>query len=71
MNICFVHLDWRGDALTVYYGKMKNDQTGERLKEPRHVYANVLDVEICPVFAIAQYLLYFPLSPVSVTPLAA
>jgi hypothetical protein len=44
-----------GDALIVQYGRMKNDQDGSACM-PRHVYANPMDPEICPILGyIIQY----------------
>ncbi|EGZ24652.1 hypothetical protein PHYSODRAFT_406965, partial [Phytophthora sojae] len=34
---------------------MKNDQSGDRPRDPRHVYANPLQPSICPVLALAIY----------------
>ncbi len=60
-SICFSHLEWIGDALGVYFAHMKNDQAGERPRDPRHVYANPLDPIICPILALGIYLMAFPL----------
>ncbi|OWZ03583.1 hypothetical protein PHMEG_00024660 [Phytophthora megakarya] len=34
---------------------MKNDQSGDRPRDPRHVYANPLQPTICPILALAIY----------------
>ena len=47
------HFDWREDALLVTVPKHKGDQTGESLSQVKHVYANPLRPEICPVLALA------------------
>lgn len=47
------------DALAIYFTKAKNDQTGDRLKDPFHVYANPLMPEICPVLALGLMFLCF------------
>jgi hypothetical protein len=60
VNIHFSHLKWKEDALGVYFAQMKNDQTGERPRDPRHVYANPLDPSICPILAVGLYLICFP-----------
>ena len=39
----------------------QNDQTGENSHIPRHVYANPICPEICPVLSMGLYLLVFPL----------
>ncbi|POM67004.1 Hypothetical protein PHPALM_17059 [Phytophthora palmivora] len=53
--ICFSHLEWRNDALCVYFGHMKNDRRGTRPRDPRHMYANPIMPEICPILAIGVY----------------
>jgi hypothetical protein len=40
---------------------MKNDQFGERPKDPRHIYANPLNPEICPVLALGIYWACIPM----------
>ena len=59
-GICISHLEWREDALGVFFAHMKNDQTGERPRDPRHVYANPLMPDICPILALGIYLLCCP-----------
>lgn len=60
VSICFSHLEWRNDALCIYFAHMKNDQMGEKPRDPRHVYANPINPEICPILAMAIYLICFP-----------
>jgi hypothetical protein len=36
---------------------MKNDQEGERPKDPRHIYANVVQPAICPILSLAIHFL--------------
>ena len=50
------HLEWRDDALAIYFAHMKNDQTGSRKRDPRHIYANPIDYEVCPLVALGMYL---------------
>jgi len=38
---------------------MKNDQTGERPRDPCHIYANPSMPEICPILALRIYWLCF------------
>ena len=61
VNICWSHLSWHEDALAVYFAHMKNDQTGERPRDARHVYANPLNPVICPILSLAIYMVCFPL----------
>eukprot|EP00644_Phytophthora_capsici_P007419 jgi/Phyca11/111881/e_gw1.21.330.1 len=51
-SICYRHLEWREDALCVYFAHMKNDQRGCRPRDPRHVYSNPTSPEICPILAL-------------------
>lgn len=61
-TICFSHLEWRSDALGVYFPQQKNDQEGDRPKDPRHVYANPLMPEVCSILSLGIYLLCFTFS---------
>lgn len=62
-SVCWSHLEWRNDALGIYFAHMKNDQFGERPRDPRHVYANPLIPEICPVLSLGVYLMTIPIDP--------
>ena len=59
-SICFSHMEWRQDALGIYFAHMKNDQSGERPKDPRHVYSTPLKPEICVLLSLGIFLLCFP-----------
>jgi len=54
------HIEWRQDCLLFFFGKSKRNQTGEDSERPFHVYSNPLQPEICPVLALATYLLAYP-----------
>ena len=54
-DVCHNHMEWVEDALCIYFAQMKNDQMGERPRDPRHIYANPLCPEICPILALAIY----------------
>jgi len=41
---------------------MKNDQGGDRKRDPRHVYSNPLDPVICPILSLATYFSVFNIS---------
>jgi hypothetical protein len=58
-NIKFNHMEWRSDALCIYFAQMKNDQTGSRPRDPRHIYANPLMPEICPILSLGFYWLTY------------
>ena len=55
------HLEWLEDALGVYLVHMKNDQAGDRKRDPRHIYANPVIPVICPILSLGIYLLCFPI----------
>jgi hypothetical protein len=52
------HMDWDGDALIIEEQGHKGDQTGEN-KYGKHVYANPLYPDKCPVLATAVLLFCF------------
>ncbi|KAH9095362.1 hypothetical protein LEN26_017811 [Aphanomyces euteiches] len=54
-TIHFAHMAWHEDALAIQFGHMKNDQEGERPKDPRHVYANPKSPDVCPILTLGVY----------------
>ncbi len=42
VGICLAHLEWRQDALCVWFSHTKCDQVGSKEKDPMHIYANVV-----------------------------
>ena len=61
IKVCFAHMEWRDDALCIYFNQTKSDQEGEKPKNPRHVYANPITPAVCPILSIALYMLCFPI----------
>ena len=55
-SICYAHMSWEEDSLAIKFAHMKNDQCGDRPRDARHVYANPLMPEICPILAPGIYL---------------
>ena len=51
------HMNWFADALCILFAHQKNDQDGSRPRDPRHVYANPLNPEICPILSLGIYFL--------------
>ncbi|POM67148.1 Hypothetical protein PHPALM_16904 [Phytophthora palmivora] len=49
------HLEWGEDALRVYFAQTKADQFGTHSREPRHVYANPLQPELCSILALGMF----------------
>lgn len=60
VSICLSHLEWREDALGVFFAHSKSDQLGERPRDPRHIYANPLLPAVCPMLALGIFWLCFP-----------
>ena len=54
------HVEWGQDSLLFFFGKSKRNQTGEDADRPFHVYSNPENPEICPVLALANYLVAYP-----------
>ena len=55
LQIHFSHMQWSDDALCIIFAHMKNDQTGERPRDPRHIYPNPDKPEVCPILSLALY----------------
>eukprot|EP00048_Salpingoeca_helianthica_P006694 m.101557 g.101557 ORF g.101557 m.101557 type:complete len:665 (+) comp14090_c7_seq3:760-2754(+) len=58
-TVCYSHMSWANDAMQIVFAHMKNDQTGERPRDPRHLYANPFQPEVCCVLSLGIYLLCF------------
>ena len=52
-----MHLEWIDDFIVIYFAHTKCDLEGLKRDEPWHIYANPLNPTICPVLAMARYLL--------------
>lgn len=61
-SICLDHIEWKDDCFAVYFAHQKNDQMGEKPRDPRHIYANPLFPHICPLLSLAIFLLCFPIT---------
>ena len=59
-NISFGQLKWENDQLKVYFAKHKSDQIGLNKDEAKYTYSNPKDPAVCPIQALASYLLVFP-----------
>ncbi|DAZ98629.1 TPA: hypothetical protein N0F65_000824 [Lagenidium giganteum] len=58
-------MSWIGNALCMYFANgSKNGQSGERPCDPRHVYANPLPPQLCPILASMGALKTLPVSMV-------
>ena len=51
----YIHMGWDKDALTVAFAHQKNNQQGDRPRDPRHIYANPLNPSICPILLLGIY----------------
>ena len=54
-SIRYEHIEWSNDALCIYFAHMKNDQAGDRPRDPRHIYANPITPALCPILALGIY----------------
>ena len=67
------HVWWENDSLVLYFAKTKGDRPVDKSGDPCHVYLNPKNMELCPVLALAKYLLshadlmneIFPLFPIN------
>ena len=55
------HMEYREDAMCIYFAHSKNDQHGERHRVARHIYPNSVRPEICPLLALGVYWLVSPI----------
>lgn len=62
IELNLAHMEWRDDSLVVFFSQAKNDQDGEKSQVPKHIYANPLQPEICPILSLAMYFLCYPLA---------
>lgn len=51
-NVQLEHISWKEDSLTIVIPQSKTDQEGENIYH-RHIFANPLQPEICPILALA------------------
>lgn len=54
-NIHYTHISWGEDSLRIYFSHMKNDQAGQRPKDPRNIFANPLNPDLCPILALGVF----------------
>jgi hypothetical protein len=47
-SLCF-------DSFCVFFSHSKTDQTGTESRYPRHIYANPVSPEVCPLLSLAMY----------------
>ena len=59
-TIHYHHMRWIQDALQIFFAHMKNDQTGDRPRDPRHVYSNPYNPYIDPILTLISYLIVTP-----------
>ena len=52
-------MSWMDDCLAVLFTHQKNDQDGERPRDPRRIYANPVMPEICPILSLGMYFLVY------------
>jgi hypothetical protein len=54
-NLMLHHFDWKEDSLLITLPKHKGDQEGINVY-PKHLYANPVYPELCPILSLAIYL---------------
>ena len=59
-SISFSQMIREYDHLNTYFSKQKSDQIGLNKEEARHIYSNPKDPAVCPLRALATYLLVYP-----------
>jgi hypothetical protein len=52
LSIRYEHMQFTEDCLCIMFAQMKTDQFADRPKDPRHVYANPIMPEVCPMLAL-------------------
>ena len=58
--IAFNQFSWQNDHLKLFFPKHKADQIGLDKDQARHIYSNPINPTVCPIRALAAYLLIFP-----------
>jgi hypothetical protein len=57
VNSCHInHISWNADSLLFYFPLTKGNQGGENNHVPWHVYSNPFEPHLCPVLALAKYI---------------
>ena len=59
-KIALDQLSYACDHMKVFFPKHKGDQIGLNKDEPRHVYSNPIQPEVCAMRAMASYFFTFP-----------
>ena len=54
------HVQWENYSLVSYFAKTKGEQLGDKSGDPWHIYSIPKNPELCPVLALANYLLSHP-----------
>jgi len=60
VNIMFNHISWCSDSIGIQFAHSKTDKEGLEASYLRHIYANSASPEICPITALARYIMVFP-----------
>ena len=59
VKIMYDHLSWKQDALQVVFLQQKNDQFGDKPKDGKSVFSNILMPEIDVMFSLGVYFVSF------------
>lgn len=60
VTIQLSHIEWHDDGLAIYFAHQKNDQAGDKPRDPRHIFANPLNPSVCPILALGLFWVLFP-----------
>ena len=60
LNMNINHVQWKDDCLIFFFAKSKGNQGGENSEHPWHVYSNPRRPHLCPIVALAKYILANP-----------
>ena len=59
-TVLFDHISFEEDAIGIVFCKSKTDQSGEKSRDPRHLYANPFQPATCVILALGVYLASHP-----------
>ena len=61
-NTCTMHLHhmgWQTDCLCIFFAHMKNNQVGNRKRDPMHIYSNPINPIVYPILLLTVYFTVF------------
>ena len=52
-------MDWQNDCLCILFAHMKNNQVGNRKRDPMHIYSNPINPIVYPILLLTVYFTVF------------